>query len=47
MKKSEYIIWRCETREEVKKKHPDWKQWQIEQFLNGLEAIYKIEVDKE
>ena len=38
MRKSEYIIWRAETREQIEKDHPDWTKDQVQEFLEKVEA---------
>lgn len=38
MLKSEYIIWRAETREQIEKDHPDWTKDQVQEFLEKVEA---------
>lgn len=39
MQKSEYIIWRAETREQIKEEHPDWNNSQVTKYLNAVEDI--------
>lgn len=46
MSQSEYIIWKCETREDIIEKHPHWNSWQVEYFLNALEVVNGIRVVK-
>lgn len=38
MLKSEYIIWKAETREQIEKDHPDWTKDQVQEFLEKVEA---------
>lgn len=37
MSRSEYIIWRVETEEQIQKQHPDWKEWQVKSYADGVE----------
>ncbi len=37
MSKSEYIIWKCETREQIRSEHPLWESNRVEQYLNAVE----------
>ena len=39
MSKSEYIIWRAETKEQIKEEHPAWNDEQVIKYLNAVEAI--------
>ena len=39
MTRSEYIIWRAESREQVEKEHPAWNRMQVTKYLNAIEAI--------
>ena len=39
MLEAEKIIWRVETREHIKKDHPDWSEVMIEKFLKLAEEI--------
>lgn len=36
MSESEFIIWKCETRDEIKEKYPEWNDEQVETFLRKL-----------
>lgn len=38
---SEYIIWKCETRDQIKREHPDWTEEQIEAHLLAAEDVLK------
>ena len=38
MKESEYIIWKAETRMQIKSEHPDWTKEQVHEFLEKVEA---------
>ena len=40
---SEYIIWKVETREELKEEHPDWTKEQVEARVVGLSTrLFKM-----
>lgn len=38
MSRSEYIIWRAESREQIEKEHPAWTRKQVTAYLNAVEA---------
>lgn len=40
LKKSEYIIWICETREKIAKQHPDWSKIQVNNYLDELKLKF-------
>ena len=46
MKKSEYIIWRVESRIEIEKEHPEWSKSQVAEYLDEIEQQLKIEVEE-
>ena len=46
MSKSEYIIWRVESRMEIEEEHPEWSKSQIEEYLDKIEQQLKIEVEE-
>lgn len=37
MSKAEYIIWRCETRDEIGRQNPTWSRRKVERYLNAIE----------
>ncbi len=39
MSRTEYIIWRAETREQIENEHPDWNAEQVQKYLNVVESI--------
>lgn len=39
MKKSEYIIWQCETLEQIKEEHPEWTEEQVSKYFSAVKAI--------
>lgn len=39
MTKSEYIIWKCETIEQIESEHPEWNTNQVNNFFSALEAL--------
>lgn len=43
MRKSEYIIWKAETREQIEKNHPDWTKDRVQEFLEKLETMLVID----
>lgn len=38
MKKSELIIWICETRDEVAQQHPDWSKEQVREYVEKVKV---------
>lgn len=38
MLKSEYIIWKTETMEQIRKDHPDWTEEQVQKFFKKVES---------
>ena len=41
MSKSEYIVWKCETLEQIRNEHPTWTPKQIETYFRKVESILK------
>ena len=41
MTRTEYIIWRAETREELEESYPEFNDQQIENLIRQLELSYK------
>ena len=39
MSKSEYIIWKCETIEQIHEEHPDWNSEQVQKYFSAVKAI--------
>lgn len=39
MSKSEYIIWKCETEEQIRGQHPNWNNEQVKKYLSAVKAI--------
>lgn len=39
MTKSEYIVWRVETIEEIKESHPEWKARQVQDYFERVQKI--------
>lgn len=39
MSKSEYIIWKCETIEQIQEEHPDWNSEQVQKYFSAVKAI--------
>lgn len=39
MKESEYIIWKCETLDQIKNEHPDWDEETIKKYFSKVEKI--------
>ncbi len=39
MTKSEYIIWKCETLEQIKEEHPEWTEGQVQRHFSAVKAI--------
>jgi hypothetical protein len=39
MSKSEYIVWKCETIEQIQEKHPDWNHEQVQKYFSAVKAI--------
>lgn len=46
MSKSEYIIWRVESRMQIEEDHPEWSKSQIAKYLDEIEQQLKIEVEE-
>ena len=41
MSRAEYIIWRAESREQIKTEHPNWNDEQVTKYLNAVEDILR------
>jgi len=41
MSRAEYIIWRVETKEQVKEEHPQWTTQMVNKYVDDIEAILK------
>ncbi len=41
MKKSEYIIWECETLDKIKELHPKWNNEQVQKYFSAVKAALK------
>lgn len=39
MTRSEYIIWKCETIEQIKEEHPEWNHEQVVKYFSAVKAI--------
>ena len=39
MTKSEYIVWKCETLEQIKEEHPGWTEEQVQKYFSAVKAI--------
>lgn len=46
MSKSEYIIWRVESRMQIEEDHPEWSKSQVAEYLDEIEQQLKIEVEE-
>lgn len=51
MTRAEYIIWRCETREQIRKEFPEKSRQYVERYLDRVEQLLRkqgyITVDDE
>ena len=45
--KSEYIIWRCETREQLKEDYAKYDAREIENILDAVENLTRRRVERE
>lgn len=41
MSEAEYIIWKCETIEQIKEEHPEWNEMQIQHYFSAVEENLK------
>lgn len=41
MSKSEYIIWKCETIEQIREEHPEWNEEQVLKYFSAVETKLK------
>lgn len=41
MSDAEYIIWKCETVEQIEKEHPEWGKEQVEKYFSAVELILR------
>lgn len=41
MLKSEYIVWKVETIEQIKRDHPEWNNKQVQLFFSAVKAEFK------
>lgn len=41
MRESEYIIWECETIDQIKEQHPEWNDKQVQKYFNAVKAMLK------
>lgn len=39
MLKSEYIIWKCETIDQIQSEHPNWTEEQVNKYFEAVKAI--------
>lgn len=47
MTRSEYIIWRCETREQLENDFPSYDAQTIENYLNAVESLVRRKVERD
>ncbi len=43
MSKSEFIIWSCETKEQIREQHPNWNDKQVRKYFSAVKAIFERE----
>lgn len=39
MTDSEFIIWKCDTIEQIKEEHPHWTVEQVSKYFSAIKAI--------
>lgn len=39
MSKSEYIVWKCETIEQIREEHPDWINEQVQKYFSAVKVV--------
>lgn len=39
LSEAEYIVWKCETLEQVREKHPKWNDEQVRKYYSAVNAI--------
>lgn len=44
MNRAEYIVWKCETEEEIREQHPDWEDRRVNAYLRDVERLLGITV---
>lgn len=44
MNRAEYIVWKCETEEEIREQHPDWEDRRVNAYLRDVERLMGITV---
>lgn len=47
MNRAEYIVWKCETEEEIREQHPDWEDRRVNAYLRDVELKLNIAVKDE
>lgn len=39
MSRAEYIIWKCETLEQIREEHPTWNEEQVSKYFSAVKCI--------
>lgn len=44
MSRAEYIIWKCDTLDDIKEQHPEWNEQQINAYFRAIEEMANITI---